>query len=85
MRLQIEPSEKIVRVHGTECRLWYGVTPEGAKCFVFVATIGVPDFMVPGQDERVQESFQRELRELPGPPGEEAVAVLNELFRRPAR
>lgn len=82
MRLQIIPSEKIVKVNGTECRLWYGVNEHGAKCFVFVATVAVPDVLLPGMDENAQEDFARQLREMPGPPGDEAIGVLHELMRK---
>lgn len=71
MRLQIEPTDKIVVVNGTECRMWRGVSEKGAKCFLFVATITVPE--LPGWEE-----FRAELRELPHP-GKQADAVMLEL------
>lgn len=70
MRLQIEPTDKIVKVNGTACRMWRGVTKKGAKCFVFVATIGTVD-----GTEGCRE-LEQELRELPHP-GEEAEGFLH--------
>lgn len=42
MRLQCEPSNKIVLVDGTPCRIWSAVTEDGDVCALLVALVAVP-------------------------------------------
>ena len=41
MRLQIEPSDKIVSIDGVTCRAWNGVNEKGVTCIVLVHLIMV--------------------------------------------
>lgn len=41
MRIQIEPTDKIVTLDGIQCRLWNGVTEDGTHVFLLVHRIGV--------------------------------------------
>lgn len=42
MRVQAEPSDLLVKVDGTLCRVWNAVTENGEQIFLFVARTAVP-------------------------------------------
>lgn len=71
MRLQIEPTEKIIKVNGTECRAWIGISEKGAHCFVFVASVAVLD-----ESATKTAEFEADLRSLPHPGREADFALL---------
>lgn len=71
MRLVIVPTDKIVKVNGTECRAWLGKSEKGIECVLFVASVAVPE-------QLGQEEFQAALRDLPNP-GREADFILREI------
>ncbi len=41
MRLQIESTNEVVDIYGTEHRVWRGVTPKGVECLLLVRRIAV--------------------------------------------
>jgi hypothetical protein len=41
VRIQIEPTEKMVEVDGVPCRVWNGVTEKGVQVFLFVHRVAV--------------------------------------------
>jgi hypothetical protein len=43
MRLTITPTEEVTTLDGQAVRLWSGKTEGGARCFVLVAMIAVPE------------------------------------------
>ena len=57
MRIQIEPTPKIVRIDGQRMRAWRGVTENGVACVVFVSMIAVPRGIG-------AEAFKAELQEI---------------------
>lgn len=61
--LSITPTGETTWIDGVQCRLWNGATPDGTRCGVFVARIGVPN----GPN---CETFARALREMPRPVGD---------------
>ena len=42
MRVQAEPSDVLMRVDGTLCRVWNGVTETGEQVFLFVVRTALP-------------------------------------------
>ena len=43
MKIQMEPTEHIVKIDGVECRAWNAVTERGSQLIVFVHSIATPD------------------------------------------
>lgn len=43
MIIQIESTDNLVRIDGTLCRLWRGVTEKGIPCKVFVLRVAMDE------------------------------------------
>lgn len=71
MQIQIESTNTITTVNGTECRHWKGVTAKGTKCEVFVALIAT--------DTIFTDEFEAELHETSSP--REFVKPLSDILK----
>ena len=58
MKVQLESTDRIIRVDNSDCRLWSGTTEDGIKCHAFIRIIGVH------KDDNAAE-FDRDLESLP--------------------
>lgn len=52
MKITIESTPDLVPCRGIECRRWEGITGGGARCHVFVASIGIASGMDAAEFER---------------------------------
>jgi hypothetical protein len=68
MKIAIESTNQLTHINGQLTRVWRGVTENGVKCFVFVATVGVD------QGENSAQ-FERELVQTV-PPAEDRIISL---------
>jgi len=60
MTLTLSPSEQIISIVSSKCRVWYGRTDAGTKVIVFIPLIAAPA-------DTPQADLERELRSLPKP------------------
>jgi len=60
MTLTLSPSEQIVSIVSSKCRVWHGRTDAGTKVIVFIPLLAA-------QADTPQADLERELRSLPTP------------------
>lgn len=59
MKIQMEPTEHIVKVDGVECRIWNAVTEKGSQLCVFVHSIGALHGEIdPADQKELNEQFE---------------------------
>ena len=59
MKIQMEPTEYIVKIDGVECRLWNGVTEKGSQLCVFMHSIGTLHGEAhPADQKELDEQFE---------------------------
>jgi len=70
MKVQLESTEKIVRLNGVPARLWEGNTESGVAVHAYIVRVAVKE----GQPAECYVQFERELREC-RPPSADIAAI----------
>ena len=59
MKIQMEPTENIVKIDGVECRLWNAVTEKGSRLCVLVHSIAALNGEVdPADQKELDDQFE---------------------------